>query len=70
MREWVCPYWMYERKLMLVCEAGCIKFPSREAWDDYVDGYCDNPQGWKDCTLAQNLCRDYERKELQNAKQG
>ena len=76
----MCPYWKYELGLKpdrclpekeeaqtgyrTVCEGGTLEYTDRYARRDYVYRYCAHPTGWKGCTVAQNLEKQYERKAV------
>ena len=59
-----CPYFQAGGKgLKVECEGGKLIFQSREAYLSYVGLYRGKCPGWERCTLAQNLTREYERRE-------
>ena len=60
---WCCPFFKWEEKLTVHCEGAKLRFGTDSARLDYARRYCANAKCWKDCTLAQNLIRDYERNE-------
>ena len=61
-KTWSCPFWRREEPLRVYCEAGRIEFADAAARLDYIDRHCAAVPGWEDCSLAQNLCRHYERR--------
>lgn len=60
-RTYCCPFWLYERKGCIHCEAGKLIFSDPSDFSDYADRYCAINPGWKNCTLAQSKLRSYER---------
>ena len=62
-RTWICPFFKYDKRLEVSCEAGKLCFPDREAVMDYAQHYCAQLNGWERCTLARALLRYYERQE-------
>lgn len=60
-RTWACPFWKWEEGLKVHCAGGRMDFTDRAGREDYISRYCANSSGWKDCTVADNLCRGYER---------
>lgn len=58
-----CPFFRSERKLCLNCEMAQLRFHSRRQRAEYVRRYCANAKGWQDCTVAAQLCREYEQEE-------
>lgn len=61
-KTWKCPFWQYEQKGKVFCAGARLDFKSGAAREDYFSLYCAHAPGWENCTIAQNLCRDYERK--------
>ena len=62
-RTWCCPYFGWDEKLCIHCDAGRLKFPDRKAITGYAERYCGDVNGWTKCTVAQELNRYYERTE-------
>lgn len=60
-RVFECPFFKWEEKLRIHCEAGVLDFMSRDGYKDYCDKFCGDALGWKGCTLAQNLGMEYEK---------
>ena len=58
-----CPFFRWDEKKKLHCEAGCAVFPSVGALKEYSGAYCANVPGWRKCTLAAHLESLYERGE-------
>jgi len=58
----VCPFYMYDKKLTLRCEAGLLEFQTLEQKADYINRYCSALDGYKFCSLAASLEKMYERK--------
>lgn len=49
-----CPYHVSTEAKRVFCDWECrIVFPSIAACKEYLQRYCANPQGYKDCTIAQ-----------------
>ena len=59
-----CPYFRWEQKLKLYCDAGRIDFKDMEDRRSYVYTYCACNPGWENCTLAKNITKRYDRKEV------
>ncbi len=60
---WCCPFFTWEEKNCVHCEGAKLRFGTAEGRLDYARRFCANASGWKDCTLAQNLVREFERSE-------
>lgn len=60
-RTWVCPFFTFDKKLEIHCEAGVLKFQDRAAIHRFSCAYCANKEHWRDCTLAGALWAQYER---------
>lgn len=60
-KTWSCPFFVWDERLAIHCECGRPRFPDIETATDYTTQYCAGDQGWKDCTLARNMMRYYER---------
>lgn len=61
-RTLACPWAEYYRDKSIRCTAGTLQMPSREAWDSYMRLYCASVSGWEQCSLAQEMEREYERR--------
>jgi len=61
-RTWICPYFKYDEKRRVHCEAGVIRMPDEQAMKDLADAYCGNLPGWEKCPLARCMSAFYERK--------
>ena len=60
-RLWQCPYFRWDERQAIHCEAGCVAFPVRPTYLTYASEYCcDN---WRRCTLARALERQYDEEE-------
>lgn len=57
----ICPYYSYDEKLAVHCEAGKIKFKGDVAITDYMDKYCASYE-YEKCSLAKFLEEYYRRK--------
>ena len=60
-RSWVCPFFKWDERLRVHCEGGRQVFPDGQAARDYAGRYCACMEGWKNCSVADNLLRYYER---------
>ena len=58
-KTWTCPFFKYDKRLEVSCEAGRLCFPDREAVMDYARRYCAQLNGWERCTLARALLQEY-----------
>ena len=58
-----CPFFKWEKKLAQYCEAARVCYPSRTARTEYQGLFCASADGWRKCTLAQEMCREYERRD-------
>lgn len=65
-RTWTCPFYGSSKKLCINCEGGRLHFASWLDAKEYAEKYCGG-YGWQNCTVAQQLLRQYEREE-QNGK--
>ena len=59
-KPWACPYFKWDTKKNLACEAGSLAFPSVRIACRYYDQYCANVPGWEKCTMAQAMTEYYE----------
>ena len=62
-RTFCCPFFRWDERTRVHCEGGKISFPDPEAALIYIAGHCAEVQGWKECSIAQNLMRYYERED-------
>lgn len=62
-RAWSCPFYTWSERLGVHCEGGRLRFPDKDAADEYANRYCAENSGWKNCTVARALLRYYERTE-------
>ena len=62
-RTWCCPFWKFEDGLKVFCEGCRLHFQAAEARNDYVSRFCANVPGWEDCTVAQELILQEEKRE-------
>lgn len=63
--NWKCPYFRWDKKTDLYCEAGILKFKDAERKKSYAAAYCCSLNNWETCSLATALSRFYE-KESEN----
>lgn len=61
-RRFQCPFFKWDEKRKVHCEAGVIAMPLPEL-HQYMDDYCANHPGWKRCPLAESLGSYYDRQE-------
>ena len=59
-RTWACPFFKWDDKRRVICEGGSVSLPKQE-FAEYVDQYCADIQGWKNCPIAKSLAKYYER---------
>lgn len=59
----ICPFYMYDDRLTLRCEAGRLDFHTVQQKADYINKYCSALDGYKFCTLAASLEKMYEAKD-------
>ncbi len=62
---WSCPYFGWDAKRVVKCEAGRIVFPDRAAEKEHVQQHCANVNGWHQCSLAVYLTGYYDRLEAE-----
>ncbi|MBQ6059425.1 MAG: hypothetical protein IJL39_05160 [Clostridia bacterium] len=62
-KTWCCPFFRYDKKREVRCEAGAASFATKETFERYTDTYCASVNGWRDCTLAAALVREYDEME-------
>ena len=63
-RLWKCPFFRWDERQAVHCEGGTrLAFESRGTYVRYINAYCDNLDGWWDCTIACALCAQYERED-------
>lgn len=55
-KYWSCPFFKWDQKDALGCEAAKVHLPA-SVQCDYYDAYCANTPGWERCTLAQEMCK-------------
>ncbi len=65
----ICPFYRRDYPLKLNCEGGKLVFPDRKAAKGYIDRYCSNKCGWKECPVAQSLVDYYERQDNERVQQ-
>lgn len=61
-KTWTCPFYGSSKKLSMNCEGGRLHFSSWADCSEYADRYCAS-YNWRNCTVAQQLLRKYEREE-------
>lgn len=60
-KTFACPFFKWDERLCVHCEGGRPTFPDRAAATEYIDRYCADVNGWRDCSIAKTLLRYYER---------
>lgn len=69
---WECPYFSWDekrgKKICVHCEGGRIDLADKISTKEYTNSYCANNPGWKKCTVAQMLTKQYERMENNEEK--
>lgn len=60
---WTCPFFKWDEKMAVHCEAGVARFPDRTSIQAYSRDYCANLEQWRECSLAAALLAHYDRKE-------
>ena len=59
--NWKCPYFRWDKKTDLHCEAGVLKFKDGNHKKSYAVRYCCNLSDWETCSLAAALSHFYEK---------
>ena len=59
--NWKCPYFRWDKKTDLHCEAGVLKFKDGDHKKSYAVRYCCNLSDWETCSLAAALSHFYEK---------
>lgn len=62
-RTWMCPFFGWDEKTKIHCEAGRIVFGDDASLRAYAERHCGSITGWKSCTMAKNWMDYYARKE-------
>lgn len=62
LNNFICPYYSYDKKGFVKCEAGRIAFPFAAVSNGYFDNYC-RSFNWQNCTLAKALNEKYEKEK-------
>ena len=60
-RKWQCPFFAWDEKKTIHCEAGDIRLKDKESYGEYAARYCAGE--WKKCTMARALQLRYEQEE-------
>ena len=60
-RTWMCPYWVREEKLCIVCQMAQLRFTNHGAFSEFASRNCASITGWRDCTLARFCTDQYEK---------
>ena len=64
-RTWICPFFVTERKGLIFCEQGKLRFQNHAEFSAFACRYCANIDGWKKCTLSQFCAEKFEKSEDQ-----
>ena len=67
-KYWVCPFFKWDGRQEISCDAGRIRFPTKDSANAYMDGYCACNKNWQNCTLAAALLKYYEDMEDRHEK--
>lgn len=67
-KYWVCPFFKWDGKMEISCEAGRVQFPTKDSANEYMNAYCACDTNWKGCTLAAALLKYYEDMEEKHEK--
>lgn len=63
-RVWACPFYRWDEKRRIHCEGGSVlAMPDRESYLAYARQYCGSASGWRGCSIARALERQWERAE-------
>lgn len=60
-RTWTCPFFQWDERRKVHCEGGGIAFTDGETFSAYAEKYCGSLEGWKACSIAAALLKQYER---------
>ena len=60
-KTFACPFFKWDERLCVHCEGGRPSFPDRTAAQEYINQFCGDVTGWKNCSIARTLLRFYER---------
>lgn len=56
MISWYCPYWHKDKSDRVTCEAGTVRFPDKQAREEYIKQFCaGRERSWEQCSLAQMM---------------
>lgn len=59
-KRFKCPFFRWDEKGKVHCEGGVVSLPRPEL-RRYVEQYCANLQGWKQCPMARGMGEYYDR---------
>ena len=59
-RLWQCPYFVWSETGKIHCEGCVVALADKKTLRRYADAYCGDIDGWKSCTVARALNRQYE----------
>lgn len=60
-RLWVCPFFGWDERAAVHCEAGVIRLRDQRSINVYAANFCGGD--WESCTLARALLAAYERED-------
>ncbi len=69
-RRWACPFFRWDEKLRVVCDAGKVNFPDGVAKREYANEFCGSVKGWESCTMAAMLVHYYDREDENGTEHG
>lgn len=69
-KTFTCPFFRWDERLCIHCEGGRIAYPDRKTAEEYINRYCGSVVHWKECSVASNLLRYYERTEREAGAAG
>lgn len=67
---WTCPFFVWDERQKIHCEAGVIMPPDKKTMSHYARMYCANLPGWERCSLARCLVEHYDRKYERERERG
>ena len=63
-RVWTCPFFQWDERLAVHCEGGSrVRFARLRTYRQYVSCYCCDLNGWRRCSIADALNKQYDDEE-------
>jgi len=62
-KYWACPFFKWDGKQEISCEAGRVRLPDADSANAYMNAFCADSSNWKRCSLAAALMDYYEKAE-------